>query len=145
MAVRSRETLRRLPLLLDCDPVYTRTGWLFLVDEETRARDRERRDAGGRGPRHGRRRDLQEFSRASTRRASPTRSTSRTPGFADPVATTQAYVEAGRRRRPRGEGTPVEAVELEGERVRGVRVGGELIECDNLVLAAGPVVAEARR
>ena len=34
MAVHSRETLRRLPLLLDCDPVYTRSGWLFLVDEE---------------------------------------------------------------------------------------------------------------
>src|SRR5438874_6845134 len=32
MAVRSREALRRLPLLLDCEPVYSRTGWLFLVD-----------------------------------------------------------------------------------------------------------------
>ena len=34
MAVHSRETLRRLPILLECDPVYTQTGWLFLVDEE---------------------------------------------------------------------------------------------------------------
>src|SRR4029079_7249799 len=34
MAVRSRETLRGLPLLLECNPVYERRGWLFLVDEE---------------------------------------------------------------------------------------------------------------
>src|SRR5579871_783122 len=33
MAVFSREFFRRMPLLLDCDPVYHRTGWLFLVDE----------------------------------------------------------------------------------------------------------------
>ena len=35
MAVHSRERLRQLPLHLDCDPVYTRCGWLFLVDEES--------------------------------------------------------------------------------------------------------------
>ena len=30
------------------------------------------------------------------------------------------------------------AIELAGDRVRGVRAGGELLECDALVLAAGP-------
>ncbi len=35
MAVHSRERLRQLPLHLDCDPVYTRCGWLFLVDAES--------------------------------------------------------------------------------------------------------------
>ena len=60
-------------------------------------------------------------------------------GFADPVATTNAYVEALKRFEGRAlEGTPVESVVVEGDRVRGVRVAGELVECDSLVLAAGP-------
>ena len=37
MAVHSRETYRRLPLYLDCDPVYHTAGWLFLVDESEAA------------------------------------------------------------------------------------------------------------
>src|SRR5204863_365533 len=60
-------------------------------------------------------------------------------GFADPVATTNAYVEAGRRAGGVArDGTPVEGIEVDGGKVRGVRVGGELLECDALVLAAGP-------
>src|SRR5205814_8086257 len=58
-------------------------------------------------------------------------------GYADPVATTVAYVGAGRR--AGGvvrEGATVEAIEIEGGQLRGARVGGEMLECDALVLAA---------
>jgi sarcosine oxidase, subunit beta len=55
-------------------------------------------------------------------------------GFADPVATTCAYVEAARRLGAEArEGTPVESL-VPG---RGVRAGEELIEADNVVVAAG--------
>jgi glycine/D-amino acid oxidase-like deaminating enzyme len=60
-------------------------------------------------------------------------------GFADPVATTRAYIEASRRAGATAlEGTPVGGIELANGRVRGVRVGDEVIECDSVVLAAGP-------
>ena len=81
--------------------------------------------------------DLQEYFPASTRRASRTRSTS--PTRASPIRspTTRAYIEAARRAGAEARrGTPVEAAR--GDAVRGVRVGGELLECDNVVLAAGP-------
>ena len=46
-------------------------------------------------------------------------------GFAEPVATTNAYIAALRAVGGRAlEGTPVERVEVEGDRVRGVHVGG---------------------
>jgi sarcosine oxidase subunit beta len=60
-------------------------------------------------------------------------------GFADPVATTGAYVAGVRAHGSRAlASTAVEALVVEAGSVRGVRVGGELVECDNLVLAAGP-------
>ena len=81
MALRSRETLRRLPLLLECDPVYTRCGWLFLVDEESAAvalENAEMQDEEGLDTFEVL--DLQQFlpgSRGGRHR--PARSTSRTP------------------------------------------------------------------
>ena len=54
-------------------------------------------------------------------------------GFADPVAATRC-VRRGLGRRDAREGVRVDAVEPG----RGVRVGGELVEADNVVLAAGP-------
>ena len=119
MAVRSRELLRQLPLHLDCEPVYTRTGWLFLVDAESAIAAARELDDAGRG-------------RASTASRSTTW-TSSCPGasgagiayalfepdsgFADPVATTVAYVGAARRAGARA----VEGTAGRGDRGRGRR------------------------
>jgi sarcosine oxidase subunit beta len=140
MAVRSRETLRRLPLLLECDPVYTRCGWLFLVDEEYASAalaNAEMQDEEGLDTYEVL--DLQEFLPGAEEAGIGLALHEPDAGFADPVATTNAYIGALRSFEGRAlEGTPVEHVVLEGDRVRGVRVAGELVECDNLVLAAGP-------
>lgn len=140
MAVRSRETLRRLPLLLDCDPVYDRCGWLFLVDEEHAAaalENAEMQDEEGLDTFEVL--DLQQFLPGVEESGIAFALHEPDAGFADPVATTKAYVEATLAVGGRAvEGTPVESVDLAAERARGVRVGGELVECDNVVLAAGP-------
>jgi glycine/D-amino acid oxidase-like deaminating enzyme len=140
MAVRSREALRQLPLLLDCEPVYTRTGWLFLVDE---------RDAGlavanvemqdGEGLESVDVEDLQELLPGIDERGIAYAVYEPDSGYADPVATTTAYVEAGRRAGGVArDHTRVDGIEIAADTVRGVRVGDELLECDALVLAAGP-------
>ncbi len=140
MALRSRETLRRLPLLLECDPVYTRCGWLFLVDEESAAvalANAEMQDEEGLETYEVL--DLQQFLPGAEEAGIGLALHEPDAGFADPVATTNAYVEALKGFEGRAlEGTPVEQVVVEGDRVRGVRVAGELVECDSLVLAAGP-------
>jgi len=140
MAVRSRETLRRLPLLLECDPVYERCGWLFLVDEEhaaTALDNAEMQDDEGLDTYEVL--DLQQFLPGVEEAGVAFALHEPDAGFADPVATTNAYVEAVRAVGGRAhEATTVEAVELEADRVRGVRVEGEVVECDSLVLAAGP-------
>lgn len=140
MAVRSRETLRRLPLLLDCDAVYTRCGWLFLVDEDhaaTALENAEMQDEEGLDTYEVL--DLQEFLPGVEETGIGFALHEPDAGFADPVATTRAYVEAMGAVGGRAlEGTAVDGVELAADRVRGVRVGGELVECDNVVLAAGP-------
>jgi len=140
MAVHSRETLRRLPLLLDCDPVYDRCGWLFLVDEEHAGiaiENAEMQDEEGLDSIEVA--DLQEYLPGIDETGIAYALYEPDAGFADPVATTNAYIAATRDAGGRAlEGTPIEAVELEADRFRGVRVAGELIEGDNLVLAAGP-------
>ena len=104
-----------------CSSTATRStrscGWLFLVDEERRGRGaRERGDAGRGGRRH---RSRSTTSRSSCRGSSETGIAyalyEPDAGFADPVATTSAYIEALRRRRAARalEGTPVEPIELE--------------------------------
>ena len=140
MAVHSRETLRRLPLLLDCDPVYDRCGWLFLVDEEhaslavdnAEMQEQEGLEAIEVD-------DLGEYLPGIDEAGIAYALYEPDAGFADSVGATNAYVGAARGAGGRAfEHTPVESVVLEADRARGVRVGGELVECDNLVLAAGP-------
>ena len=94
----------------------------------------------GEGARHGRRRGPRgAAARASTQTGSPTRSTSRTP--ASPTRSRRRRRTSRRCAALGGEareGTRVEAIEVDGGKVRGVRVGGELHPCDTVVLAAGP-------
>ena len=140
MAVRSRETLRRLPLLLECDPVYTQTGWLFLVDEENAsfalANAEMQEDEGLDAVEVD---DLQEYVPGIDETGIAYALYEPDAGFADPVATTNAYVATARLAGASAlENAAVERIELDGDRILGVRVGGELVECDNLVLAAGP-------
>ena len=61
-------------------------------------------------------------------------------GFADPVATTRAYIDGvcGARAHGRSRARRSRRSRSRTARVRGVRVGGELVECDSVVLAAGP-------
>jgi glycine/D-amino acid oxidase-like deaminating enzyme len=140
MAVRSREALRRLPLLLECEPVYTRTGWLFLVDETDAplaVANAEMQELEGLDAIDVE--DLQEVLPGVDETGIAYALYEPDSGFADPVATTTAYVEAGRRAGGVArDGTAVESIEVEGGKIRGVRVDGELLECDALVLAAGP-------
>jgi glycine/D-amino acid oxidase-like deaminating enzyme len=140
MALHSRETLRRLPLLLDCDAVYERTGWLFLVDElhaERALRNAEMQEEEGVDTLDVE--DLEDYLPGVDPTGIAYALFEPSSGFADPVATTNAYVAAVRREGGKArEATRVEAIEVEHGRVRGVRVEGELIECEIVVLAAGP-------
>ncbi len=139
MAVRSRDALMRLPELTGCEPVYTKVGWLFLVDEADTELAKQNRamqiaegslsvevdDLGAIVP--GIRTD--GIAYALYEEAS---------GFADPVATTEAYIEAARRLGARAQDrSPAQAVIVEGGRVKGVQVNGEVLPCENVVLAAG--------
>ena len=139
MAVRSRDMLRQLPLHLDCDPVYTRTGWLFLLDAESAVAAAENslmQDEEGVDSIEVD--DLHEFLPGANGAGLAYALFEPDSGFADPVATTAAYVTAACRAGARAfEHTAVEAIEVSGGTVRGVRVGGELVECENVVLAAG--------
>jgi len=140
MAVRSRDRLQQLPLHLDCDPVYTRSGWLFLVDAATAPIAGENslmQEAEGLDTVEVE--DLQELVPGIEEAGIGYALFEPDSGFADPVATTRAYITASQRAGARAfEGMPVGAIEIAGGRVRGVRVGDELIECDSVVLAAGP-------
>ena len=144
MALRSREALRQLPLRLDCEPVYARTGWLFLVDERDAAlavANAEMQDEEGLESVDVE--DLQELLPGVDESGIAYALFEPESGYADPVATTTAYVDAGRRAGGVArERTRVDAIELAGEKVRGVRVGDELLGCDAVVLAAGPWSAQ---
>ena len=140
MAVESRHILRTLPHRLECDPVYHRTGWLFLVDEEhaqgavdnAAMQDEEGVDSI----------DVEDMAEYL-------------PGI-DPEGIAYAPLRARQRLRrpgrdherlPRGgrdgsrnqlrEGAKVDSIEVADGKVRGVRVNGELIACGTVVLAAG--------
>ncbi len=140
MAVRSRETYRRLPLLLDCEPVYERTGWLFLVEEEELERavanaamqDEEGLDVLEVD-------DVAAYLPGVDPAGIAYALYEPDSGYAHPTAATRAYVEAFRREGGDArEGARVDAIEVEGGRAVGVRVAGELVRCGIVVLAAGP-------
>jgi glycine/D-amino acid oxidase-like deaminating enzyme len=140
MAVHSREFFRQMPLHLECDPVYHRTGWLFLVDEadaELAMANAEMQDEEG----------LDTFDVEDLEQLLPGVEADGIAyalhepdsGFADSVAATEAYIEALRRLGGEArEGTRVEGIEVADGKVRGVRVDGELHPCETVVLAAGP-------
>ena len=140
MAVHSRETFRRLPLFLDCEPVYHRSGWLFLVDEHDAAlavRNAEMQEEEGVDNVDVD--DLDEILPGVDPAGIAYAVHEPNSGFADPVAATLAYVEAFRREGGEArEGVRVESIEVDGGRVRGVRAGGQSIACGIVVLAAGP-------
>jgi sarcosine oxidase, subunit beta len=140
MAVRSREAFSRLPLLLECDPVYNRCGWLFLVDQadaELAVANAEMQDEEGVDSVDVE--DLQEYLPGADETGIAYALFEPNSGFADPVAATNAYITAARRLGAvASDRTPVESVELGPAGVKGVRAGGELVEADNVVLAAGP-------
>ena len=140
MAVRSREALRQLPLRLGCEPVYTRTGWLFLVDDADARHalaNAEMQEQEGLETLDVE--DLQELLPGVDETDIAYALYEPESGYADPVATTRAYVGAGvRAGGVAREATVVESLVIEGGKLRGARIDGELLECDALVLAAGP-------
>jgi glycine/D-amino acid oxidase-like deaminating enzyme len=126
MAVRSRDVYLS-------QPFYDRCGWLFLVDEENAELARRNRDMQFREGAGGEEVDAAEFGVATEGVGYALFEPD--SGFADPVAATLHFIEAARRDGAEArEGSPVDAVEPG----RGVRSGGQLLEADNVVLAAGP-------
>jgi len=139
MAVHSREAYRRLPLLLGCDPVYTRCGWLFLVDEQQAETAFENAKMQvGEGVDLLEVDDLQEYVPGIDESDVAYALFEPESGYADPVAATVAYAQAARESGADvREHAPVEALVTQGDRVRGVRVAGDVHEADRVVLAAG--------
>jgi glycine/D-amino acid oxidase-like deaminating enzyme len=140
MALTSREMYRQLPLHLECEPVYHRTGWLFIVDEseaEQAVANAEMQDHEGLDSVDVD--DLQEVLPGIDETGIAYALFEPDSGWVDAVAATQAYVEAMRRLGGEvREGTRVDSIDVEGGKVRGVRVDGELLPCETVVLAAGP-------
>jgi glycine/D-amino acid oxidase-like deaminating enzyme len=140
MAVHSREMYRRLPLWLECDPVYHTTGWLFLVDEseaEQAVANVEMQDAEGLDSVDVE--DLQEVLPGIDPTGISYAVFEPESGFVDAVPAAEAYIGAVRRLGGEvREGARVESIEVEDGKVRGVRVGAELLPCETVVLAAGP-------
>lgn len=141
MALRSREIFASMPDLLGCEPVYHATGWLFLVDED----DAEFARAN---------RAMQLAEGSESEEVDPASLAEYVPGivtdgiayaifelrsgFADPVAATTAYLEAARQCGARAYAdAPVDHIETRNGRVTGVRVKGQRIKCERVVLAAG--------
>ena len=140
MAVHSRNMLARLPLYLECDPVFHRTGWLFLVDEadaQLAVDNAEMQDEEGLDTVEVE--DLQEVLPGVVEDGVAYALLEADSGFADPIATTEAYVQAFRRLGGDArEGVRVESIEVDRGKVTGVRVGGESRAAGTVVLAAGP-------
>jgi glycine/D-amino acid oxidase-like deaminating enzyme len=140
MAIHSREMYRQLPLHLECDPVYHRTGWLFIVDESEAAQavaNVEMQDQEGLDSVDVE--DLQQLLPGIDETGIAYAVYEPDSGYVDAVPATRAYIEAMRRLGGEArEGARVDAIEVEGGGVQGVRVGGELLACETVVLAAGP-------
>jgi sarcosine oxidase, subunit beta len=147
MAVHSRERYRQLPIYLECDPVYTRTGWLFLVDEANApvaAENAVMQDLEGLDTVEVD--SLEDYLPGVDPAGIAYALYEPDSGFADPVAATEAYIVDMRRSGGEArEGVRVEAIEVERGKVRGVRAEGELLACETVVLAAGPWSLELGR
>lgn len=141
MALRSREAFRTLPDTLGCEPLYYETGWLFLVDdadtETAKANRAMQLDQGV---------DSEEVDLDRLRELVPGIETAGIAyalfepksGFADPIATTVAYINAAKRLGAHAHsGAPVERIQVSGERVTGVVVDGQTVGCERVVVAAG--------
>ncbi len=125
MAVRSRDAFLE-------QPYYERCGWLFLVDEDSAEAARRNREMQLREGAPSDEVDAADFGVAADGVAYALFEPD--SGFADPAAATRAFIDAARREGAEArESSPVEALEPG----RGVRVGGRLLEADNVVLAAG--------
>ena len=125
MAVRSRAAYLE-------QPYYERCGWLFLVDEAGAEPARRNREMQQREGAISHEVDPADFGVATEGVAYALYEPD--SGFADPVAATRAFIDAARAEGADArEASPVEALEPG----RGVRVGGRLLEADNVVLAAG--------
>jgi sarcosine oxidase, subunit beta len=141
MALRGRRAFIELPELLGCEPVYHRTGWVFLIGEdsaETAAHNRELQMREG-SP-------SDEIPLDELERLVPGISADgiayvlyeADSGFADPLATTRAYIEAGIRAGGSArEGAAVERIEVQNGAVAAVVVDGRRVPCETVVLAAG--------
>ena len=125
MAVRSREAFRE-------QAFYDRCGWLFLVDEEDADLARQNRAMQVQEGALSEEVDPADFGLSSDGVAYALFEPD--SGFADPVAATRSYIEAARQ-----EGAEArEQIRVDSiEPGRGVVAGGELLESDNVVLAAG--------
>ena len=147
MAVRSRDRLRQLPLHLDCDPVYTRCGWLFLVDAESALaaaensimQDEEGVDSVEVD-------DLHEYLPGAEGAGIAYALYEPDSGFADPVATTRRLRRGGapRRRDARSRARRSSAIEVadgRGSRRARRRRAGRVRQRRP---RRGPVVARAR-
>lgn len=141
MALRSRQALLDLPQLLECDPVYTRSGWLFLVDES------EREQAKGN-------RTMQLEQGALSAEVAGDKLADFIPGiesdgigyalfeedsgYADPVATAIAYLRAAERSGSTlREHVAVDKLVTQNGRIVAVIANGERLECESVVLAGG--------
>jgi sarcosine oxidase subunit beta len=125
MAVKSRAAFME-------QPSYERCGWLFLVDEEHADAARRNREMQQREGALSDEIDPQDFGIDPHGIAYALFEAD--SGYADPVATTRAYVEAARREGAAvREHAAVDAVEPG----RGVRVNGAWLEAENVVLATG--------
>jgi sarcosine oxidase, subunit beta len=125
MAVRSRDVYLS-------QPFYNRCGWLFLVDEENAAFARANRAMQLEEGAASEEVDAADFGLATDDVAYALFEPD--SGFADPVAATLHFIDAARQEGAQArEHARVDAIEPG----RGVLSGGERIEADNVVLAAG--------
>jgi sarcosine oxidase subunit beta len=141
MALKSRRDFIDLPQQINCQPCYERAGWLFIVDEASAADARKNRamqveegsssveiDPGSVG----------EIVSGIQTDGIAYAIFEEESGFADPVAATLAYINAARRESATvREQVPVDKILVERNKVIGVVAGGERIECERVVLAAG--------
>jgi glycine/D-amino acid oxidase-like deaminating enzyme len=141
MALRGREVFATLPERIGGEAVYHRTGWLFLIDDQDADVARANRD-------------MQREQGSESELIAPEDLPRLVPGirtdgialgilepasgFADPLASTLAFVEAARRHGANArEGVRVERIEAADGRVTGVVADGLTIPCARVVLAAG--------